>query len=138
MSPWMPESWPELNGSGNGGRKLLLSTEGVLKVLIFYAGFWLAAICLDQRALEMTVLVRTGSTLVIAMPVWAYIDALRFGRWSSDYRRAIPGFVKRFIARNNATWGQDRRVAYPTFRGDQLFFGPFRTLTFAFLFSIRR
>ena len=70
-------------------QKLLLSTEGVLKVLIFYAAFWLAAICLNQQALEMTALVSTGSTLVIAMPVWAYIDALRFGRWSSDYRRAI-------------------------------------------------
>jgi hypothetical protein len=69
-------------------KKLLLSTEGVLKVLIFYAGFWLAP-CLNQRALEMTVLVSTGSIIVIAMPVWAYIDALRFGRWSSDYRRAI-------------------------------------------------
>ena len=70
-------------------KKLLLSTEGVLKVLIFYAAFWVASICLNQRALEMTVLVSTGSTLVIAMPVWAYIDALRFGRWSSDYRSAI-------------------------------------------------
>ena len=70
-------------------KKLLLSTEGVLKVLIFYAAFWVAAICLNQRALEITVLVSTGSTLVIAVPVWAYIDALRFGRWSSDYRRAI-------------------------------------------------
>ena len=66
-------------------KKLLLSTEGVLKVLIFYAGFWVAP-CLNQRALEMTVLVSTGSIIVIAMPVWAYIDALRFGRWSSDYR----------------------------------------------------
>ena len=70
-------------------KKLLLSTEGVLKILIFYAGFWVAAICLNQQELEMTVLVSTGSTLVIGMPVWAYIDALRFARWSSDYRRAI-------------------------------------------------
>ena len=70
-------------------KKLLLSTEGVLKILIFYAGFWVAAICLNQQDLEMTVLVSTGSTLVIGMPVWAYIDALRFARWSSDYRRAI-------------------------------------------------
>ena len=70
-------------------KKLLLSTEGVLKVLLFYAGLWVAAICLNQRALEMTALLGTGSTLVIALPVWAYIDALRFGRWSSDYRRAI-------------------------------------------------
>lgn len=70
-------------------KKLLLSTEGVLKVLMFYAGFWVAAICINQPALEMTMLVSTGSTLVIAIPVWAYIDALRFARWSSDYRRAV-------------------------------------------------
>lgn len=70
-------------------KKLLLSTEAALKILIFQAGFWAAAICLNQQALEMTVLVSIGSTLVIAMPVWAYIDALRYARWSSDYRRAI-------------------------------------------------
>jgi len=70
-------------------KKFLLSTEGMLKILIFHAGFWAAAIYLNQQALEMTVLVSTGSTLAIAMPVWAYIDALRFARWSSDYRRAI-------------------------------------------------
>jgi len=70
-------------------KKLLLSTEGVLKVLMFYAGFWVAAICINLPALEMTVLVSTGSTLVIAIPAWAYIDALRFARWSSDYRRAV-------------------------------------------------
>jgi hypothetical protein len=70
-------------------KKLLLSIEGVLKMLIFCGGFWVVAICLNQQALEMTVLVSTGSTLVIGMPVWAYIDALRFARWSSDYRRAI-------------------------------------------------
>src|ERR1700738_3517633 len=67
-------------------KKLLLSIEGVLKMLIFCGGFWVAAICLNQQALEMTVLVSTGSTLVIGMPVWAYIDALRFARWSSDDR----------------------------------------------------
>ena len=70
-------------------RKLLLSAEGVLKILIFYAGFWLVAKCLNQQALETTALVGTGSMLVIAMPLWAYIDALRFARWSSDYRSAI-------------------------------------------------
>jgi hypothetical protein len=70
-------------------KKLLLSTEGALKILIFYGGLWVAGICLNQQALEMTVLASTGFTLVIAMPVWAYIDALRFARWSSDYRRAI-------------------------------------------------
>ena len=70
-------------------KKFLLSTEGMLKILIFHASLWVAAIYLNQQALEMTVLVSTGSTLAIAMPVWAYIDALRFARWSSDYRRAI-------------------------------------------------
>ena len=70
-------------------KKLVLSTEAVLKILIFYGGFWLVANYLDQQALETTALVSTGSTLVIAMPLWAYVDALRFARWSSDYRRAI-------------------------------------------------
>jgi hypothetical protein len=71
-------------------KKLLLFTEGVLKINIdFYGDFWLVAKCLNQQALETTALVSTGSTLVIAMPLWAYIDALRFARWSSDYRCAI-------------------------------------------------
>ena len=70
-------------------KKLLLSTEGVLKILIFYGAIWVVAMCLNQQALGMTVLVSTGATLVIAIPVWAYIDALRFARWRSDYRRAI-------------------------------------------------
>jgi hypothetical protein len=70
-------------------QKFVLSTEGVLKILIFYGSLWVAAMCLNQQALGMTVFVSTGATLVIAMPVWAYIDALRFACWRSDYRRAI-------------------------------------------------
>jgi hypothetical protein len=70
-------------------KKLLLSTEAVLKILIFYGGLWVAAIWLNQHALEMTVLGSTGFTLVVAVPVWAFIDAWRLARWSSDYRRAI-------------------------------------------------
>src|SRR5580692_3513215 len=68
-------------------KRLLLSTEAVLKILIFYGGLWVAAIWLNQPALEMTVLSSTGFTLVAAVPVWFYIDAWRLARWSSDYRR---------------------------------------------------
>lgn len=70
-------------------KKLVLSAEKVLGILIFLGGFWIAAMCLDQQVLGVAVLVGTGCILVIAMPVWAYIDALRYARWSSDYRRAI-------------------------------------------------
>ena len=70
-------------------RKLVLSTERVLGMLIFYAGLWLAAMCLNQGAAGSTLLVGTGCSLVIAMPVCIYINACRFSRWKSDYRRAI-------------------------------------------------
>jgi hypothetical protein len=70
-------------------KKLVLSTEAVLKILIFYGSFWVAAMCLNQQALGMSVFVSIVFTLVIAIPLWAFIDALRFARWSSDYRRAI-------------------------------------------------
>jgi hypothetical protein len=45
--------------------------------------------CLDQEALGSTVLVGTGCSLVIAIPVCTYINAFRFARWNSDYRYAI-------------------------------------------------
>ena len=70
-------------------RKLVLSTERVLGIMIFYGSLWLVAMFLDQQSLGMTVLFATGYTLVVIMPAWARLDALRFARWSSDYRNAL-------------------------------------------------
>jgi hypothetical protein len=70
-------------------RKLVLSTERVLGIMIFYGGLWLVAMFLDQQSLGMTVLFAAGYTLVVIMPAWARLDALRFARWSSDYRSAL-------------------------------------------------
>ena len=71
-------------------KKLILSTERALVILIFYAGIWLAAMCLGWQALlETTVLPPIGCTLVAAMPTWAYVDAVRFARWNADYSCAI-------------------------------------------------
>jgi hypothetical protein len=70
-------------------RKLVLSTEIALKIMIFYGSVWLVAMFLDQQSLGMTVLFATGYTLIFIMPAWAYLDALRFARWASDYRSAI-------------------------------------------------
>ena len=70
-------------------KRLVLSTEKAFGILIFFGSFWLAAMCLDQQALAMTVLFATTSTLIVVMPAWARLDALRFARWTSDYRSAI-------------------------------------------------
>ena len=71
-------------------KKLILSTEIALVILIFDAGIWLAALCLGgQPLVEMTVLSAFGFTVVAAMPAWAYLDAVRFARWNSDYSCAI-------------------------------------------------
>jgi hypothetical protein len=70
-------------------KKLVLSTEKALGILIFYGSFWLAAMCLDQQAVGMTVLLATACTLTVIMPAWAVLDALRLARWTSDYRSAI-------------------------------------------------
>jgi hypothetical protein len=70
-------------------KKLVLSTEKAFGILIFFGSFWLAAMCLDQQALGMTVLLATGSILIVIMPAWARLDALRFARWTSDYGGAI-------------------------------------------------
>jgi hypothetical protein len=70
-------------------KKFILSTERALGILIFYGSLWLVAMCLGQEALAMTVLFATGYTLIVIMPAWAHLDALRFARWASDYRRAI-------------------------------------------------
>ena len=70
-------------------RKFVLSTERALGIMIFYGSLWLVAMFLDQQSLGMTVLFATVYTLVVIMPAWARLDALRFARWASDYRSAI-------------------------------------------------
>ena len=75
---------------GTTAKKLILSTERALVILIFYAGIWVAAMCLSWQAfVEATVLPGIGCTLVAAMPTWAYLEAVRFARWNSDYSCAI-------------------------------------------------
>jgi len=70
-------------------RKHVLSTERALGILIFYGSFWLVAMFLDQQSLGMAVLFATGCTLIVIMPLWVRLDALRFTRWRSDYRSAL-------------------------------------------------
>jgi hypothetical protein len=70
-------------------RKLVLSTEMVLGILIVYGSIWLIAMFLDQQSLGTTVLFAAGYTLVVIMPAWARLDALRFARWMSNYRSAL-------------------------------------------------
>jgi hypothetical protein len=70
-------------------RKLVLSTEMALRILIFYGSFWLVAMFLDQQWWGMTLLFAAGYTLLFIIPAWACLDALRFARWASDYRSAI-------------------------------------------------
>ena len=70
-------------------RKLVLSTERALGIMIFYGCLWLIAMFLDQQSLGTTVLFAAGYTLVVIMPAWARLDALRFARWSSDYRSTL-------------------------------------------------
>src|SRR5580693_587379 len=70
-------------------RKLVLSAERALGIMIFYGSFWLVAMFLDQQSLGMSVLFATGYTLLVIMPAWAWLDALRFARWASDYKSAI-------------------------------------------------
>ena len=70
-------------------RRLVLTTETALKILIFYGSLWLVAMFLNQQSLGMAVLFATGFTLVVLMPAWASLDALRFARWASEYRSAI-------------------------------------------------
>jgi hypothetical protein len=67
-----------------------LSTERALVMLIFFAGIWVAAMCLNWQALvETTLLPGIGCTIVAAMPTWAYLDAVRFARWKAAYSCAI-------------------------------------------------
>jgi hypothetical protein len=71
-------------------KKFILSTERVMVVLIFYAGVWVAAMCLSSLgSVETTAFAGIGYAVVAAMPAWAYLDAVRSARWSSDYSRAI-------------------------------------------------
>jgi hypothetical protein len=87
-------------------KKLILSTERALVILIFYAGIWMAAPWLSGQALVATmVLPAIGCTVVAAMPRWAYLDAVRFARWNSDYSAQFSGFFKQFIG--------DRPAAIP-------------------------
>jgi hypothetical protein len=75
---------------GTAAEKLILSTERGLIILIFFAGIWAAAMGLSWHVLvETTVLPGIGCTIVAAMPTWAYLDAVRFARWNSDYSCAI-------------------------------------------------
>jgi hypothetical protein len=50
---------------------------------------WLIAMCFDLQELGMNVLFAAGYTLIVIMPAWARLDALRFARWTSDYGSAI-------------------------------------------------
>jgi hypothetical protein len=71
-------------------KKLILSTETAMVILICYAGIWVAAMCLSWHTLvETTVLPGIGCSILAAMPTWAYLDAVRFARWNSDYSCAI-------------------------------------------------
>jgi hypothetical protein len=79
-------------------KKLILSTERALIILIFFAGIWVAAMCLSWHALvETMVLPGIGCTIVAAMPTWAYLNAGRFARWNSDL------FVRNFQASSNGS-----------------------------------
>jgi hypothetical protein len=71
-------------------KKLILSTERILAVLIFYAVIWTAAMCLGcQESAVTAALTVSGSAVVAVMLGWAYFDTVRFARWSSDYSLAI-------------------------------------------------
>ena len=68
-------------------KRFVLSTERALVILILCAAFWGIAMCLSWQ--ETIMLPGIACTLVAVMPAWAYLDAVRFARWSSDYSRAI-------------------------------------------------
>src|ERR1700729_1991654 len=46
-------------------KKLVLSTERALGILIVYGSFWLVAMCLNQQALGMAALIATVYTLIV-------------------------------------------------------------------------
>jgi hypothetical protein len=70
-------------------KKLVLSTEKAFGILICYGILWLIAMCFNLQELGMNVLFAAGYTLIVIMPAWARLDALRFARWTSDYGSAI-------------------------------------------------
>jgi hypothetical protein len=70
-------------------KKFILSTERVLVVLIFYAVIWMGAMWEGCQDWVTTALVVSGGAVVAAMLAWAYLDAVRFARWISDYSLAI-------------------------------------------------
>jgi hypothetical protein len=76
-------------------KKLILSTERILAVLIFYAVIWMGAMCLGcQDSAVTAALTVSGSAVVAVMLGWAYFDTVRFARWSSDYSRAIARLLQ--------------------------------------------
>jgi hypothetical protein len=71
-------------------KKFILSQERVLIVLIFYAVIWMGTMCQGcQDSLVTAALAVSGGAVVAAMLAWAYLDAVRFARWNSDYSLAI-------------------------------------------------
>jgi hypothetical protein len=75
-------------------KKFILSTEKAIIILTLYAIFWAATICLIPGWPAMAVLPAVGYVILTALPVWSYLDARRYARWSSDYRCAIFKLVK--------------------------------------------
>jgi hypothetical protein len=69
--------------------KFVLSTEKAIVILTFYAILWAATIFLIPPAVEMGVFPALGYIIVASIPIWSYLDARRYSRWNSDYRRAI-------------------------------------------------
>ena len=69
--------------------KFVLSTEKAIIILTFYAILWAATIFLIPQALETGVFPALGYIIVGSIPIWSYLDARRYSRWNSDYRRAI-------------------------------------------------
>jgi hypothetical protein len=70
-------------------KKFILSTEKAIIILTLYAIFWATTICLIPGAPAMGVLPAVGYVILTAIPVWSYLDAMRYARWNSDYRCAI-------------------------------------------------
>jgi hypothetical protein len=71
-------------------KKFTLSTERALVVLISYAVIWMWAMWQGgQESVGATVLAGSGGAVVAAVLAWAYLDAVRFARWNSDYSLAI-------------------------------------------------
>ena len=69
-------------------KKFILSTEKAIIILTLYAIFW-ATICLIPGAPAMGVLPAVGYVIILALPVWSYLDAMRYAQWNSDHRCAI-------------------------------------------------